>query len=91
LLGNRRVMQIIIEAIRAIALGALSIACFTFLTVQWSIVSGRLPKFSDAKDLQAHYKKIRKDAKEKGDEAWQFLANGLQKIKGKLGINDAAP
>ncbi|MFT7088220.1 MAG: hypothetical protein ACJAU4_000001, partial [Glaciecola sp.] len=30
-LGNRRVMQFIIEAIRAAAMGALPIACFTFL------------------------------------------------------------
>jgi hypothetical protein len=57
-------MQIIIEAIRAAALGALPIACFTFLTVQWSIVSGRLPKFSDAKDLQTQYKKQRTEIKE---------------------------
>jgi hypothetical protein len=57
-------MQIVLEAIRAAALGALPIACFTFLTVQWSIVSGRLPKFSDAKDLQAQYKKQRAEIKE---------------------------
>jgi hypothetical protein len=57
-------MQIIIEAIKATALGALPIACFTFLTVQWAIVSGRMPKFSDAKDLQAQYKKQRADIKE---------------------------
>jgi hypothetical protein len=57
-------MQIIIEAIRAAALGALPIACFTFLTVQWAIVSGRIPKFSDAKDLAAQYKKQRADIKE---------------------------
>lgn len=64
-------MQIIIEAIRAAAIGALPIACFTFLTVQWSIVSGRRAKFSDAKDLQAQYKKIRKDAKEAKKKAKQ--------------------
>jgi hypothetical protein len=57
-------MLIIIEAIRAAVLGALPVACFTFLIVQWSIVSGRLPKFSDAKDLQAQYKKIRNEIKE---------------------------
>ena len=45
-------------------MGALPVACFTFLTVQWSIVSGRLPKFSDAKDLQAQFKKKRNEIKE---------------------------
>lgn len=54
----------LIEAIRAAILGALPVGCFTFLIVQWSIVSGRLDKFSDEKALSAQYKKIRKEAKE---------------------------
>jgi len=54
----------IVEAIRAAIIGALPIACFTFLTVQWSIVSGRLPKFADAKDLRAQFKKKRNEIKE---------------------------
>ncbi|WP_262694051.1 hypothetical protein [Kordiimonas aquimaris] len=45
-------------------MGALPVACFTFLTLQWSIVSGKLAKFTDAKDLQAQYKKIKDEAKE---------------------------
>jgi hypothetical protein len=57
-------MQFVIEAIRAAAMGALPVACFTFLTVQWAIASGRMPKFSDAKDLQAQYKKQRDEIKE---------------------------
>ncbi|WP_293749586.1 hypothetical protein [uncultured Paraglaciecola sp.] len=56
--------MIIIETIRAIVFGALPIACFTFLTVQWSIVSGRLPRFSDVKDLQAQFKKKRDEIKQ---------------------------
>jgi hypothetical protein len=32
--------------------------------VQWSIVSGRLPRFSDAKDLQAQFKKKRDEIKQ---------------------------
>lgn len=32
--------------------------------MQWSIVSGRLPRFSDAKDLQAQFKKKRDEIKE---------------------------
>lgn len=59
------------ETLRAALLGALPIACFTFLTVQWSIVSGRLPRFSDAKDLQSKFKKIRNDAKEAKKKAKQ--------------------
>jgi hypothetical protein len=54
----------IIEALRATFFAALPVACFTFLTVQWLIASGRLPKFSDAKDLQAQYKKMRQETKE---------------------------
>jgi hypothetical protein len=61
----------IIETLKAAVLGALPVACFTFLTVQWSIVSGRLPKFSDEKDLQAQYKKIKSDAKKAKKSAKQ--------------------
>ena len=64
-------MLLIIEAIRAGVLGAFPVACFTFLNVQWLIVSGRLPKFSDAKDLQAKYKKMRSETKEAKKEAKQ--------------------
>ena len=52
------------EVIRAALFGALPIACFTFLTLQWSITSGRLPKFTDKKDLKAQYKKLSEQAKE---------------------------
>lgn len=52
------------EIIRATILGALPVACFTFLTLQWSIASGRLPKFTDKKDLKAQYKKLSQAAKE---------------------------
>ena len=86
-------MQFIIEAIRAAALGAFPIACFTFLTVQWSIVSGRLPKFSDAKDLQAQYKKKRdeikqakKDAKKKSKQQKQ---TGVPEIEQEQQQNQA--
>ena len=65
-------MFFIIEAIRAAILGALPVACFTFLTVQWLIASGRLPKFSDAKDLQAQYKKMRQETKEAKKKAKQM-------------------
>jgi hypothetical protein len=65
-------MFFIIEAIRAALLAALPVACFTFLTIQWLIVSGRLPKFSDAKDLQAQYKKMRNDTKEAKKKAKQI-------------------
>jgi len=70
-------MQIIIETIRAAVLGALPIACFTFLTVQWSIVSGRLPKFSDAKDLRAQYKKKRDEIKQAKKQAKQQKQTGM--------------
>lgn len=59
------------EIVRSALLGALPVACFTFLTLQWSITSGRLPKFTDKKDLKAKYKKLSeqaKDAKKKAKE-----------------------
>lgn len=65
-------MFFIIEAIRALLLAALPLACFTFLTIQWLIASGRLPKFSDAKDLQAQYKKMRQQTKEAKKKAKQM-------------------
>jgi hypothetical protein len=80
-LGNRRVMQFIIEAIRAAAMGALPIACFTFLTVQWAIASGRMSKFSDAKDLQAQYKKQRNEIKEAKRTAKEKKQAGEPKIE----------
>lgn len=52
------------EIIRATIIGALPIAIFTFLTLQWSISSGRLGKFTDQKDLKEQFKKVSKEAKE---------------------------
>ncbi|MDN4504376.1 hypothetical protein QX776_18350 [Alteromonadaceae bacterium BrNp21-10] len=63
----------IMESIKAALLGALPVACFTFLTVQWSIVSGRLPRFTDAADLQAQFKRMRKEAKSKAKQKKQVL------------------
>lgn len=78
-------MFFIIEAIRAAILATLPVACFTFLTVQWLIASGRLPKFSNAKDLQAKFKKIRNETKEAKKKAKQKKQAGeLEKqIEGK--------
>jgi hypothetical protein len=74
-------MQILIETIRAAALGALPIACFTFLTVQWAIASGRIPKFSDAKDLQAQYKKQRDEIKKEKNIAKKNKQTGESEIE----------
>ncbi len=60
-----------LEIIRALLLGALPVAIFTFLTLQWSIASGRLPKFTDKKDLNAQYKKLSEQAKEAKKQAKQ--------------------
>ena len=47
-------------------LGAIPVAAFTFLTLQWSISTGRLNKFTDKEDLKKQFKnstKARKEAK----------------------------
>lgn len=61
--------MLFIEIIRASILGALPVAGFTFLLLQWSIVSGRLDKFIDGKDLQAQYKKLKEQKKAAKKEA----------------------
>ena len=53
----------VIEIIRALVLGGVPVAAFTFLVLQWSVVSGRLAPFSDEKALDEQYKEQRKAKK----------------------------
>ncbi|MBL4836550.1 MAG: hypothetical protein JKY34_03145 [Kordiimonadaceae bacterium] len=50
----------ILDIVKAILLGAVPVALFTFLTLQWSIATGRLNKFSDKDDLKKQFKNISK-------------------------------
>ena len=55
----------VIEIIKAIIMGGLPVALFTFLIVQWSIASGRMEPFNDEDGLQKQFKayaKVQKDA-----------------------------
>lgn len=40
------------EIFRAVIVGGIPVAVFTFLVVQWSIASGRMERLSAARDLQ---------------------------------------
>ena len=54
------------EIIRAILFGSVPVAAFTFLVLQWSIVSGRLSRFDDNKGLEQQFKdrkKVKAEAK----------------------------
>lgn len=53
------------ESIRAILLGGLPVAVFTFLVLQWSIASGRLEVFADSQELQKQFKDRKKARAEK--------------------------
>lgn len=57
-----------LEIVRAAIFSALPVAIFTFLTLQWSISTGRMEKFSDEKELKKQFKKAKKK-KEKKEEA----------------------
>lgn len=83
------------EIVRALILGAVPVAAFTYLVLQWSIVAGRLAPFTDEKSLEEQYKKQReakkaekkaaKEALEKGEEPPQKVDNRplLDKSRGE--------
>jgi hypothetical protein len=59
----------VLEVVRASVYGALPVAFFTFLILQWSIASGRLRRFDKGENLHRQYKKHAKAArKAKGDK-----------------------
>ena len=54
------------DIIRAMLFGSVPVAAFTFLVLQWSIVSGRLSRFDDNKGLEQQFKdhkKVKAEAK----------------------------
>ena len=58
----------VLEIFRAVLLGTIPVAVFTFAILQWSITSGRMKKFSGEEDLQLQHKthaKTSKKAREK--------------------------
>jgi hypothetical protein len=57
--------------------------------VQWSIVSGRLPRFSDVKDLQAQFKKKRDEIKQAKKLAKQNKQSEQTKIEQEHQENEA--
>lgn len=50
----------LVEIIRAAVLGAVPVAAFTFLLLQWSVAAGKLAPFSDGKSLEKQYKDQKK-------------------------------
>ncbi len=57
------------EIIRAVIIGSLPVAIFTFLVLQWSIASGRLSRFEDSDALEQQFKDHRKAKAEAKAEA----------------------
>jgi len=51
------------DIFRALLFASVPVAAFTFLVVQWSIVSGRLSRFDDSKGLEKQFKDHRKAKK----------------------------
>jgi hypothetical protein len=53
-----------VDIARAILIGALPVAIFTFVSLQWLIASGRLEKFTDREDLKRQVKTQAKAVKQ---------------------------
>lgn len=69
------------ELVRAAIFGALPVGVFTFLTLQWSISSGRLGKFTDKKDLKQQFKNVSDAAKEAKKKAKEDKKAGKEQPK----------
>ena len=77
---------------RAILIGALPVALFTFLSLQWLIASGRLEKFTDREHLKQQVKAQAKAAKRarkargrvlfRGDTPGDFFHNKILSFGG---------
>jgi hypothetical protein len=59
--------SMVLEIVRAGTFGAVPVAFFTFLILQWSIASGRLNRFDSEKNLHRQYKKHSKAARKSRD------------------------
>lgn len=70
-----------IEVIRALVMGAVPVAVFTFLVLQWSVASGRLAPFYDEKSLDQQYKDKRKAKKAEKKAAKEARAKGIEPDK----------
>lgn len=53
------------EFLRAVLVGGVPVALFTFLVVQWSISSGRLERLADSGNLQDQHRHRAKEAKQR--------------------------
>jgi len=74
----------IFEILKASLMGALPVAAFTFLILQWSIVTGRLKAFDGETDLGKLYKnqaKAQKEAQKKAKEAAKKAKREMRKNK----------
>lgn len=61
--------MVIGDIIRALIFASVPVAAFTFLVLQWSIMSGRLSRFDDSKGLEKQFKDHRKARKTAKAEA----------------------
>lgn len=69
------------EIVRSLILGCIPVAAFTYLVLQWSVMSGRLAPFSDEKALEEQYKEQRKAKKAEKKAAKEALEKGEEPPK----------
>ncbi len=69
------------EIVRSLILGGIPVAAFTYLVLQWSVMSGRLAPFTDEKALEEQYKEQRKAKKAEKMAAKEALEKGEEPPK----------
>ena len=65
------------EIIRAVLLGAIPVAVFTFAILQWSIASGRMKRFTGEEDLQRQHKVHARTSKKSRDKTESGIVGDL--------------
>ena len=69
----------ILETLRAAIIGGIPVAVFTFLAVQWTIASGRMERFSDARELSdQHYRRVKQGRKHRPEDEDRRLGDLVQ-------------
>ena len=66
-----------LEAIRAVFLGAIPVALFTFLILQWSIASGRMSKFSGEEKLHHQHRSQAKKSRKSRPKKRSYAVGDL--------------
>lgn len=78
----------VFEIVRAAVYGAMPVAFFTFLILQWSIASGRLRRFDSGENLHRQYKKHSKAARKPGKDRESGLEDDERPLFHKRAAGD---